>query len=126
MVHRLHAVIVLASNLIVGIARAEVIVRVQVLEENNATSTVETLADASGRFLARMSLGHQIIELNGNIKTLDEDRRRVQVSYLDDAQGSTRRVSTNIELPNDQPRVIGKLLGGTGQWSIVLTIVNEK
>jgi hypothetical protein len=134
-------IVVLAMSLAGGVASADVILRVQVLEEKagdpaarapadapadppkvDAILTMETLAPVGGSFLARTSVGKQKIELKGKVKQNNaNDPYRVSVNFSDAAEGTGQQVATTVELRLDQPHVIAK----SGGRSIVLTICNE-
>jgi hypothetical protein len=146
MVLGLNTAIFFATILTGAVASADVIVRVQVMEgqdpaepttqpaavagnpqEAKTVSTVETLTDAAGRFLARTSVGSQVIELKGSITPLvGSDRNRVRVTFSNRSDLDRQEINTNVELPLNQPRTIGGLHTSAGQSrSIVLTIANE-
>lgn len=148
MVLRLFTFITLVTLLLCGNVLAEVTIRVQVLDDRTPAPqnpsadalaqpqgdpvvTIETLADAGGNFLARTTLGKQVIELKGSVTPLQSDRSRVRVNFSNQAGDptggvGTQAISTNIELSPGKPHVLTRLHGPSGgQRQIVLTIVSD-
>lgn len=134
MLNRLSVVtFVLAAVLSFGMAAADVVVRVEVVGEKPVAGepvtqetlmTLETLPDASGAFLARTTLGKQVIEIKGTVKPTNQDRRRVSLKFSDRGELSLQQISANAELIADQPKTVGGLKGPKEEErEIILTLV---
>jgi hypothetical protein len=87
--------------------------------------TVETLAPAGGAFRSRTTLGERVVELKGSLKEGGGGHLRISVTFLDNAPGSNHEVTTNVMVTPGKAHVIGKLVGGGRERSVVLIIVND-
>jgi hypothetical protein len=133
----LRLVAVWVAALMSGVAWADVVVRVEIVEgkpeaaeakkvpAGETTLTVETLADAGGNFRTRTRVGKRTIELKGTVKQSDGDRRRIQVDFSDSEDGLGQQVTTTLLMKTNEPRVVSKLEGDSSQRAILLTIVDD-
>lgn len=83
---------------------------------------LRTLATLGKPFLSDASVQETNVRLSGTIMQLDTDRWRASVSYIERFGLSHRHITTRILVTEDEPRIIGRLLGSEGHDLLVLTI----
>ena len=137
----LRAAVVLFAILTCGVASADVVVRVQVVEgpvraEDAAAAddgpgqaetllSIETLARPGGAFRSRTEVGGRIVELKGSLKPGGERSYTVAVAFSSKGPDGGQEVTTNLLVTIGKPVVLAKLVGAGRERSALLTIVED-